>query len=166
MRTILVIMLLFFCTVPPAAAEEEMWIDEDLKEVNLKYRNPLIRDIKILLKGRGFKPGAINGEDNEEFRNSIKEFEKAAGFEETGEPSFKNYKRLLESDSLEVLQVTAFKTQDGCTVSFRYSTESGVLVIQEKCKTDSGLSPVEDDGQVDVPGMQIDYVPEPFFPGK
>ncbi|MCA9402529.1 MAG: peptidoglycan-binding protein [Candidatus Omnitrophica bacterium] len=163
MRTLLVMIMLLITLAVPSAAEDEMWIDEDLKEVNLEYRNPLIRDIKILLKGRGFEPGAINGEDNEEFRKAIKEFEKTAGFEETGEPSFNNYKRLLEADGLGVLQVTDFRTMDGCAVSFRYSTESGVLVIQEKCKTDSGVSPVEDDGVVEVPGMQNTYIPEPFF---
>lgn len=162
MRTLLTIILLFLLVVPTAAAKKMLWTDEHLKEVNLEYRNPLIRDMKILLKGRGYKPGDINGEDNEEFRNAIKEFEKASGREETGEPTFDTYQRLLAAEGINDLKIHDFTTKDGCNVSFRYSVESEVLVIKEKCTSESGLSPVEDDGEVAVPGMSIDYIPTPF----
>ncbi len=161
-RVFLFFMVLGALTGLPQAEAAMLWTDDDLKEVNLEYRNPLIRDMKILLKGRGFKPGDINGEDTEEFRNAIRQFEKSLGREETGQPTFDTYQLLLSAEGMTVLKVVDFRTKDGCAVTFRYSQESEVLVIKEKCKTDEGLSPVEDDGIVEVPGMSVDYVPTPF----
>lgn len=157
---LILILLLILCA--PTYAKDVLWTDDNLKEVNLEFLDPLIRDIKILLKGRGFDPGMIDGQKTEEFSAAIKEFEKSLELEETGEPTFELYQKLLRADGVEILKRSEFKTKDGCSVSFRYSEESKVLVIKEKCKTETGLSPIEDDGMVDVPGLANDYIPVPF----
>lgn len=164
-RVILITVILICCSQDPAMSDkdpEQTPEDFDLKEVHLEYNDPIVRQIKILLRARGYKPGEINDEITEELQKVIKEFELASGMEQTGKPSFEVYTQLLKAQGLGAVKVPQFGTKDGCKVSFRYSKESEVLVIKEKCKGDATRAPMESDGVVAVPGMQIDYIPTPF----
>ncbi len=110
-----------------------------------------IRDVKILLKARGYKTGPINEELDDQTMGAIKLFEEAHNFKVTGQVSDEVYTKLIKLDDPKKLVTTQFDSKDGCKITVEL-IENKILKWGERCSIKTGWDPVGEDGVIRLPG--------------